>query len=138
MMVCLTDPGLINCYIQYGKLGEASITAKEALALFPHSAHAVCLAGIVMSQSQNTLVKAKEYFNKALTMDPKSLKALLALGEYLFKHETCQNAIDLLEANSTYHHIDTFHVTLGDYYQHLGDWAKSTQNYQIALKLTIG
>lgn len=49
--------GLVRCYIALGKQLEATSTAKEALALLPHSARAVCLAGVVMKENPSLQTK---------------------------------------------------------------------------------
>ena len=51
MILFFVCVGLVQCYISLGKHLEATSTAKEALALLPHSARAVCLAGIVMKEN---------------------------------------------------------------------------------------
>jgi tetratricopeptide (TPR) repeat protein len=91
----VTYEGLVHCYISLGKLLEATSTAKEALALLPNSPRAVCLAGVVMTHNPSLLTKARDYFDKALKMDPKSLETLYALSDLHVQRGNTQKAIDL-------------------------------------------
>jgi tetratricopeptide (TPR) repeat protein len=96
-----TYEGLVNCYIGLGKMLEATSTAKEALALLPSSPRATCLAGVVMTHNPSLINKvcatkeAKEYFEKALKMDPKSLETLFALSDLHVVQGNLHKAIEL-------------------------------------------
>ena len=60
ILVLFLLPGLVGCYVALGKIMEATTTAKEALALMPLSARAVCLAGRVMMENNSLHNKVNE------------------------------------------------------------------------------
>ena len=97
-----TYRGLIICYLKLLKFNEATITAKEALALFPLSSVACMLAGQVLRDSP----KAKQYFEKALEMDKESLDCLLAYAQYTRKTKDASQAIEILKR--VHHHTDEY------------------------------
>lgn len=60
VLIVFSLPGLVDCYLALGKIMEATTTAKEALALMPLSARAVCLAGRVMMENNSLQNKVND------------------------------------------------------------------------------
>ena len=125
--------GLVHCYIQLGKLMDATSTAKEALFLYPQSARAVCLAGIVMKENPSLNSKAKEYLEKALKIDPMLIEAVFALSDLYLKLEDLDKAVEILQKGSLSHHTDSIHVKLGILYFKKHEYSQATVQFNAAL-----
>ena len=81
-----------------------------------------------------TLIKkAREYFDRALKMDPKAIEPLYAISDLYVKQDNISKAIEILQDNLTLHHIDSIHVRLGDLYLRLLEYPAANQHYNSAL-----
>jgi tetratricopeptide (TPR) repeat protein len=125
--------GLVKCYLKLGKSLEATAMAKEALALLPHSARSVALAGQVMSSNPSLYLKAREYFDKSLKMDPRSLVCLYGLAHLLEIQGLVKEAIDVLNQSAALHTIDSIHIRLGNLYLLEEEYDAASQHFNSAL-----
>jgi tetratricopeptide (TPR) repeat protein len=127
--------GLVHCYIQLGKLIDATSTAKEALFLYPQSARAVCLAGIVMKENPSLVAKAKEYLEKALKIDPMLIEGVFALSDLYDRLEDTDKAIEILQKGASMHHTDSIHVKLGILYYKRSEYSQANTQFNAALSI---
>lgn len=99
--------GLVDSYISAGKYREAIASAKEAISIAPRDARAMTLVGRALaaaasvdqstSQRQLGLEKATRTLRKAISIDPSSLRPLVALVNLYTKLGQQENSVKLLK-----------------------------------------
>ncbi|CAN0045171.1 unnamed protein product, partial [Choristocarpus tenellus] len=92
--------GLVNSYLQAGKINEAGFVAKEAAKVMPKDARTVLLNGNVWERITTNGVdnkaKAKKAYELALSLDPFYLDATLALAGLHLTNKDFEECIQLL------------------------------------------
>lgn len=124
--------------MQAGKFQDAQREFVAAQKAAPDNAHVYYLLG-ASYQKGNDLSDAEKYLEKATSIDPDDVEALVAIGQIQDQQKNYRAAISPLEKGVT---IDAKnwlgHWVLADAYVHLGEYEKARKNAEAAVELGNG
>lgn len=130
--------GLVEAYLAVPKKKEALCTAKQALQLMPRSASAITLVGQVLAATPEGVEKAKRAFHKALSLDPLSVDAVMALVDLHMHQQDYSACISLLQQSLEHHNKDFVHIKLAEVYSASQQYSEALAYYHTALSLSPG
>ncbi|EWM22628.1 anaphase-promoting complex subunit [Nannochloropsis gaditana] len=127
--------GLVDAYLVQHKFKEALGCAKEAFSAMPKSATAITLVGRVLAQLPEGREKAKRAFQRALSMNPSTVDALLALADLHLGAQEYDKCIHLLSSSLQNSGHDFLHTKLGEAYAISGDFSKALASFNTAVSM---
>ena len=146
--------GLVESYIALGKVGEAKLSARAAVAKYPRDPRAFTLVGLVWSQIGDAgKEKALRNFRKAVTLDHGTKRPLFALVDFYASDgdfATCMKLLkDSIESGGKVHediplsavntwnktNIDLIRAKMGEIYLLSDEFEKALECFHTAISL---
>ena len=126
-------------YIKNGDLDAAKRSLDQALDVDSRDATANMMMGVLLQQegSKSNMEQADEYFQRAISIDPKNAQARNNYGTYLYQIERYNEAIEQLSiASETLGYEQRFRAfeNLGRIYLKLGDVTNAEKAFKQALQ----
>jgi Flp pilus assembly protein TadD len=124
--------------MQQGKFQGAQTEFLAAYKEVPQSADVCYLLGAAYQKSKN-LPEAETYLEKAISIDPDDVQALVALGQLRDQQKNYQGAVAPLEKAATLDGKEwQARWVLADAYLHLGEYEKARKEAQDAVEVGKG
>mmetsp|Transcript_35883 Transcript_35883/g.83338 ORF Transcript_35883/g.83338 Transcript_35883/m.83338 type:complete len:167 (-) Transcript_35883:95-595(-) len=114
---------------------EAIGAAKELLTLRPRCPHSFALMGVALSQLPVGLDKARQAFDKALVLNPRSASTVLSYAQVLEARERHKDAVDCLQRFLAIDSDVRVHTALADALVHDKDYTEALRHYHLALSI---
>ncbi|KAH9513955.1 Anaphase promoting complex subunit 7 [Bulinus truncatus] len=127
--------GLIDCYVSNRKFKEALAWAMRAYKTIGTNARTITLVASVLAKDPSTVVKAKQYLNKAMTFDPNLLDPVYLMVDLLIQEHDYTKAIELLRKMLENHSTTKLHQQLADCLQNIDQRQEALDQYSISLSL---
>eukprot|EP01116_Phalansterium_solitarium_P013953 TRINITY_DN31419_c0_g1_i1.p1 TRINITY_DN31419_c0_g1~~TRINITY_DN31419_c0_g1_i1.p1 ORF type:complete len:542 (-),score=190.00 TRINITY_DN31419_c0_g1_i1:63-1688(-) len=106
--------GLARCHLLAGRVKDALLTAADARRVFPQSAGATALVGMVMSHVPDKRKQARQFFDEALRLDRRNIEAVQGLVQLLMMEDKFQDAEKLLREQLALQMRDVLVARLAD------------------------
>jgi len=127
--------GLVDAFLALHKYKEALATAKEALSIMQRNPKAITLVGRVLAHLPDGSEKAKKAFLRALTIDPLSVDAALALADLYIAAGDYDRCIELLRESLKHHNYDFFHTKIAQVYTLNNVYDEALKYYHTAISI---
>ena len=127
--------GLVDAFLALHKYKEALATAKDALATMQRNPKAITLVGRVLAHLPDGRDKAKKAFLRALTIDPLSVDAALALADLYIAAGDYEKCIELLRESLKHHNYDFLHTKIAQVYTHNEQYDEALKFYHTAMSI---
>ncbi|KAJ3196357.1 Anaphase-promoting complex subunit 7 [Irineochytrium annulatum] len=128
-----TFEGLMESYVGMKRLSEAIQIATDAAKLMPRDARVFTLVGTVHSHSSTGKERARVSFQKALSLDPGCMAAVMGQVSLLSNESKWEEASKLMEDYVDRNNNHVYHTRLGQIYMLMTDHEKAFEHFTIAL-----